>query len=83
MRFKIFDILFANEIASKTYTLEKITDLQNQLNSLEEKYESLRQEVDCLKEESVELTNEIYRLENSLDARIDILAEHNRIIKNV
>ena len=32
-----------------------------------------------LEEENVELTNELYRMENSLDARIDILAEHCRI----
>jgi hypothetical protein len=32
-----------------------------------------------LEEENVELTNELYRMENSLDARIDILAEHMRI----
>jgi len=32
-----------------------------------------------LEEENVETTNELYRMENSLDARIDILAEHCRI----
>ncbi len=39
----------------------------------------LEQKVKVLQEENVELTNELYRMENSLDARIDILAEHCRI----
>jgi hypothetical protein len=39
----------------------------------------LENKVSKLEEENVELTNELYRLENSLDARIDILAEHCRI----
>ena len=34
----------------------------------------LESRVDLLEEENVSLTNELYRLENSLDARIDILA---------
>ena len=34
----------------------------------------LEQKVIVLQEENIELTNELYRLENSLDARIDILA---------
>jgi hypothetical protein len=47
-------------------------DVYNRLIELESK-------VMKLEEENVELTNELYRLENSLDARIDILAEHCRI----
>ena len=39
----------------------------------------LEQRVRLLEEENVETTNELYRMENSLDARIDILAEHCRI----
>ncbi len=39
----------------------------------------LENKVSKLEEENVELTNELYRLENSLDARIDILAERCRI----
>lgn len=49
-----------------------IDDLYNRIAELEEK-------VVKLQEENVETTNELYRLENSLDARIDILAEHCRI----
>jgi hypothetical protein len=39
----------------------------------------LEMKVQKLEEENIETTNELYRLENSLDARIDILAEHCRI----
>ena len=47
-------------------------DLYKRLYELEAK-------VERLEEENVELTNELYRMENSLDSRIDILAEHCRI----
>jgi hypothetical protein len=47
-------------------------DVYDRLVELEDK-------VRKLEEENVELTNELYRMENSLDARIDILAERCRI----
>ena len=43
----------------------------------------LEQRVKVLEEENTETTNELYRMENSLDARIDILAEHCRINTDV
>ena len=49
-----------------------IDDVYDRLVELEDK-------VRKLEEENVELTNELYRMENSLDARIDILAERCRI----
>jgi predicted nucleic acid-binding Zn-ribbon protein len=49
-----------------------IDDLYNRVAELEEKIVKLQ-------EENIETTNELYRLENSLDARIDILADHCRI----
>jgi chaperonin cofactor prefoldin len=39
----------------------------------------LEQRVKVLEEENIETTNELYRLQNALDARIDILAERCRI----
>jgi hypothetical protein len=39
----------------------------------------LENRIELLEVENVETTNELYRMENSLDARIDILAEHCRI----
>ena len=56
-----------------------IDNVYNRLEELEEKYKLILQDVVRLEEENIELTNELYRMENSLDARIDILAEHCRI----
>jgi hypothetical protein len=47
------------------------------------KIEELEQRIIKLEDENISTTNELYRLENSLDSRIDILAEHCRIEKNV
>jgi len=53
-----------------------IDDLYNRVSELEQK-------VRVLEEENVGTTNELYRMENSLDARIDIIAEHCKINTNV
>ena len=58
---------------------ESHIEIYDKLVELEEKYDALLFDVKRLEEENVELTNELYRMENSLDARIDILAEHCRI----
>jgi hypothetical protein len=68
---------------SEKYIFEGHVDFYSKLIELEEKYDGLLLDVKRLEEENVELTNELYRLENSLDARIDILAEHCRINYNV
>ena len=54
-------------------------ELYERLAELEQKYDGLLHDVVRLEEENVELTNELYRMENSLDARIDIIAERCRI----
>ena len=41
--------------------------------SIYDEIKSLENRITVLEEENISLTNEIYRLENSLDARIDIL----------
>jgi chaperonin cofactor prefoldin len=46
------------------------------VDELYQRLVDLEQRVKVLEEENVELTNELYRMENSLDARIDILTEH-------
>ena len=46
------------------------------IDELCDKLQQLEARVKVLEEENVSLTNELYRLENSLDARIDILAEN-------
>lgn len=52
---------------------------QTPVEILFKKIEELENRVKVLEEENVGTTNELYRLENSLDARIDILVEHMRI----
>ena len=49
------------------------------MDDVYERLSALEDKVRKLEEENVELINELYRMENSLDARIDILAEHCRI----
>ena len=53
-------------------------DLQD-YDDIYQRFVDLEQRVKMLEEENVETTNELYRMENSLDARIDILAERCRI----
>jgi hypothetical protein len=57
--------------------------LYDRIRELEEKYLGLLMDVKRLEGENIELTNELYRLENSLDARIDILVEKCGCIDNV
>ena len=54
-------------------------DIYDRLSDLEVKVVELQLRVEELERENIEVTNELYRMENSLDARIDILAEHCRI----
>ncbi len=66
---KIIDWMFA---PSKKPIVEDHIDLYTKLIELENR-------IELLERENVETTNELYRMENSLDARIDILAERCRI----
>jgi hypothetical protein len=78
MRFKIFDRF------TKDYQVnEDSISLYGRIRELEEKYLGLLMDVKRLEEENVSTTNELYRLENSLDARIDILVEKCGCIDNV
>ena len=47
------------------------------------KIEELEQRILKLEDENISTTNELYRLQNSLDARIDILAENCGCINDV
>jgi peptidoglycan hydrolase CwlO-like protein len=49
------------------------------IDDLYKRLYDLEQRVNVLEEENVSTTNELYRMENSLDSRIDILAERCRI----
>ncbi len=62
---------------------KRLSDLEIKIKQLEEKFSEVIEDIKILKEENTSTTNELYRLENSLDARIDILAEHCRIDYNV
>jgi len=70
---KFIDFLFA---PTQKPIIEDHIDLYTKLMELENR-------VELLERENVETTNELYRMENSLDARIDILAEHCRIAEDV
>ena len=78
MRFNVFDGLLKNYEVN-----EKTTTLNDRITELEEKYQGLLMDVKRLEEENIGTTNELYRLENSLDARIDILIEKCGCIDNV
>jgi uncharacterized small protein (DUF1192 family) len=62
---KFFNWIFS---PSKKPIVEDHIDLYTKLMELENR-------IELLERENVETTNELYRVENSLDARIDILAE--------
>ena len=55
------------------------TGVPTPTETLFKKIQELEDRIKVLEEENVGTTNELYRLENSLDARIDILVEHLRI----
>lgn len=60
--------------------------LFNKVKELEDKYSALLLDVKRLEEENVETTNTLYEIMHSVeavDARIDILAEHCRIVEDV
>jgi predicted nucleic acid-binding Zn-ribbon protein len=64
----------------------KIKELEERITTLEQKYEGALMDIKRLEEENVETTNCLYENYNSIDAvdaRIDILAEHCGIIKDV
>jgi predicted nuclease with TOPRIM domain len=59
-----------------TYPEDYYDDLYYRIEEVNALVLSLRDRIKRLEEENIELTNELYRLENSLDSRIDILAEN-------
>ena len=68
-------------IMTDSYWFHKKWGLKSEvpMDDIYDRLVELEDKVRKLEEENVELTNELYRMENSLDARIDILAEHCRI----
>jgi predicted ribosome quality control (RQC) complex YloA/Tae2 family protein len=97
MRFRLFDWFLKdyemnkhnNEycLADLCSSLTKhVVILEERITTLEQKYEGALMDIKRLEEENVETTNCLYENYNSIDAvdaRIDILAEHCGIIKDV
>jgi hypothetical protein len=89
MRFRLFDWLLKDYDFDPNYKI-KINDeegneycLVSLCAQLAKEVEKLENRIIVLEEENVQTTNELYRLQNSLDARIDILVEHYRMHKDV
>jgi hypothetical protein len=89
MRFRLFDWLLKDYDFDPNYKI-KINDekgneycLVSLCAQLAKEVEKLENRIIVLEEENVQPTNELYRLQNSLDARIDILVEHYRMHKDV
>ena len=61
----------------------RLSQLEIIVKDLQERYYGALEDIKRLEEENISTTNELYRLENSLDARIDILAEYCRISEDV
>lgn len=65
---------------------KEVVRLEERITTLEQKYEGALIDIRRLEEENVETTNTLYEIMHSVDAvdaRIDILAEHCGIIKDV
>ena len=78
MRFKIFDTFL------KPYQMDNThQSLMEACDKLTEVVNILEERIAVLEQENISTTNELYRLENSLDARIDILVEKCGCIDNV
>jgi len=60
--------------------LKKIEELEERMNVLEEKYKGALEDIIRLEGENIETTNTLYEIMHSVDAvdaRIDILHNHN------
>jgi predicted RNase H-like nuclease (RuvC/YqgF family) len=66
---------FQKKWGTKTKEEIPMDDVYDRLSDLEVLVKDLELRIEELQRENVETTNELYRVENSLDARIDILAE--------
>jgi len=65
---------------------ELIEKLNEKINVLEEKYSGALEDIKRLEEENIETTNCLYEIINSteaIDRRIDIIAEHCGVVKDV
>lgn len=63
-----------SKFSSHFHEMYSVDSITGQPGSLADMIRQLSDRIKVLEEENINLTNELYRLENSLDARIDILA---------
>ena len=79
-----YKIMITDDVTNTKFSIiDWIKALDERIQFLEDERIWAKSEILRLQQENVELTNELYRLENSLDARIDILAEHYRRVDDV
>ena len=97
MRFRLFDWFLKDYEMNKhnnEYCLadlcssftKHVVILEERITTLEQKYEGALMDIKRLEEENIETTNCLYENYNSIDAvdaRIDIIAEHCGITKDV
>lgn len=75
-------LLNMRELLVENYKKWNVDDLVP-IEQVMERLDTLENRVKILEEENIELTNELYRLENSLDARIDILTAEKWLKEDV
>lgn len=79
-----YNIMVTDELTNTKFSIiDWIKALDERIQFLEDERIWLKGEVIRLTQENVDLTNELYRLENSLDARIDIVADHCGVDREV
>ena len=67
--------------ATESYSMASLVDkLYEKVIQLTDQCDMMKQDIKRLEQENIELTNSLYEVSNSLEARIDIFAEE--IIKN-
>lgn len=75
-----YDVMIKDNLTGIKFSIvDWIKALDERVQFLEDERIWLKSEVHRLNDENTQLTNELYRMENSLDARIDIIAERCRI----
>jgi hypothetical protein len=69
--------LYNNNYTNISRTHKEIVDingcLYDYIKSVKNKVDELEARCEVLEQENISLTNELYRMENSLDSRIDII----------
>jgi predicted nuclease with TOPRIM domain len=74
---KSINSLYKNSYSTESKNRKELTEINDCLydyvKQIKDKVEELEARCENLEQENVSLTNELYRMENSLDSRIDIV----------